>query len=198
MQELCPRNSRENTSNAGYCGSSDENSNSNDVEPGLATIELMDTSEEPEDITSRLAESKTGELPAAERMVAMMHLSESAPILLSSDSATSKRLSGQDFRFPEDFCDVFARFDQLGEEHQIHFVQEFLLRMNQYQHGEVNSYLKPLLKRDFLTLLSSRLFPNNVKCSLHAHAERYVAKGTAFWLLSPACKLDEFMALVVS
>jgi hypothetical protein len=143
--------SKENSGGSGF-GSSDDNSNSADALLN-GVMEVMDTSEEP---TYSRPDGNTGELPSTERMVAMMHLSESAPALSTDLSHRSSRLAGGDARFPENFSDVFSRFDHLGEEHQIYFIQEFLLRMNQYQHGEVNSYLKPLLKRDFVSLLSSK------------------------------------------
>lgn len=149
MQISYPRISKEgSSSNFSTFGSGDENSNEAILN---SKEEAMDTSEEP------FSPGLTGrELPSAERMVAMMHLSETAP---SPTKDITRRLSqlggGEMARFPEDFADIFSRFDRLGEEQQIQFAQELLLRMNQYQHGEINSYLKPLLKRDFISLLSS-------------------------------------------
>ena len=36
---------------------------------------------------------------------------------------------------------------------QVDFVQHLVMRMCHYQHGQVNSFLKPMLQRDFITAL---------------------------------------------
>ena len=48
-------------------------------------------------------------------------------------------------------------FDQFKEEEQTWFVRMLLSRMHHHQHGSVNSYLKPMLQRDFITLLVRRI-----------------------------------------
>merc|ERR1711963_316568 len=47
-------------------------------------------------------------------------------------------------------------FDQFKEEEQTWFVRMLLSRMHHHQHGSVNSYLKPMLQRDFITLLPKK------------------------------------------
>lgn len=37
------------------------------------------------------------------------------------------------------------------------FVEQLLARMCHYQHGHINAYLKPMLQRDFISLLPSKL-----------------------------------------
>lgn len=37
------------------------------------------------------------------------------------------------------------------------FVEQLLARMCHYQHGHINSYLKPMLQRDFISMLPSKL-----------------------------------------
>lgn len=49
-------------------------------------------------------------------------------------------------------------FEQWSEKDQIQFVENLLLRMCHYQHGHINSYLRPMLQRDFISLLPSRYF----------------------------------------
>lgn len=44
-------------------------------------------------------------------------------------------------------------FDSFKEEEQTWFVRMLLSRMHHHQHGSINSYLKPILQRDFITLL---------------------------------------------
>uniref|UniRef100_A0A4W3IG02 Beta-TrCP-like n=1 Tax=Callorhinchus milii TaxID=7868 RepID=A0A4W3IG02_CALMI len=44
-------------------------------------------------------------------------------------------------------------FDQWTETDQVEFVENLISRMCHYQHGHINSYLKPMLQRDFITAL---------------------------------------------
>ncbi|GCC33492.1 hypothetical protein chiPu_0011961, partial [Chiloscyllium punctatum] len=44
-------------------------------------------------------------------------------------------------------------FDQWTETDQVEFVENLISRMCHYQHGHINSYLKPMLQRDFITVL---------------------------------------------
>ncbi|XP_014240972.1 beta-TrCP isoform X2 [Cimex lectularius] len=47
-------------------------------------------------------------------------------------------------------------FESWSENAQIEFVQELLSRMCHYQHGHINTYLKPMLQRDFISLLPKK------------------------------------------
>ncbi|KAG2462378.1 TRCB protein, partial [Polypterus senegalus] len=47
-------------------------------------------------------------------------------------------------------------FDQWSESDQVEFVEHLISRMCHYQHGHINSYLKPMLQRDFITALPAR------------------------------------------
>ncbi|XKL59809.1 hypothetical protein PGB90_000825 [Kerria lacca] len=47
-------------------------------------------------------------------------------------------------------------FDQWSEHDQIQFVENLLSRMCHYQHGHINTYLKPMLQRDFISLLPKK------------------------------------------
>lgn len=44
-------------------------------------------------------------------------------------------------------------FDNWTEYDQITFVEHLLSRMCHFQHGQINSFLKPMLQRDFITAL---------------------------------------------
>jgi len=50
----------------------------------------------------------------------------------------------------------FQYFDKWGEQEQTDFVQELLSRMCHYQHGQINTFLKPMLQRDFISLLPKK------------------------------------------
>ena len=47
-------------------------------------------------------------------------------------------------------------FHSWSEQDQIEFVEELLAGMCHYQHGTVNAFLKPMLQRDFITLLPKK------------------------------------------
>lgn len=47
-------------------------------------------------------------------------------------------------------------FSTWNESDQVDFVEQLLSRMCHYQHGHINSYLRPMLQRDFISLLPSK------------------------------------------
>ena len=47
-------------------------------------------------------------------------------------------------------------FDKWSETQQVEFVEYLLSKMCHYQHGHINSYLKPMLQRDFITALPGK------------------------------------------
>lgn len=49
--------------------------------------------------------------------------------------------------------DCLQMFEKWTETEQVEFVEKLLSRMCHYQHGHINSYLKPMLQRDFITSL---------------------------------------------
>lgn len=49
-------------------------------------------------------------------------------------------------------------FEKWSETDQVEFVENLLARMCHYQHGHINSYLKPMLQRDFISLLPSKFY----------------------------------------
>ena len=48
-------------------------------------------------------------------------------------------------------------FEKWSETQQVDFVEYLLSKMCHYQHGHINSYLKPMLQRDFITALPGKL-----------------------------------------
>lgn len=55
-----------------------------------------------------------------------------------------------------DSCLVY--FLKWNESDQVDFVEQLLSKMCHYQHGHINAYLKPMLQRDFISLLPSKAF----------------------------------------
>uniref|UniRef100_A0A182SH32 D domain-containing protein n=1 Tax=Anopheles maculatus TaxID=74869 RepID=A0A182SH32_9DIPT len=58
------------------------------------------------------------------------------------------------FQSERDAC--LSYFSKWNQANQVDFVEHLLSRMCHYQHGHINAYLKPMLQRDFITLLPSR------------------------------------------
>ena len=47
-------------------------------------------------------------------------------------------------------------FEKWSETQQVEFVEYLLSKMCHYQHGHINTYLKPMLQRDFITALPGK------------------------------------------
>lgn len=62
-----------------------------------------------------------------------------------------KRPSEGNYEKEKEHC--ITLFDQWSEADQVEFVERLISRMCHYQHGHINSYLKPMLQRDFITAL---------------------------------------------
>lgn len=58
------------------------------------------------------------------------------------------------FEEEQDLCVKY--FDKWTECEQVQFVEHLLSRMCHYQHGQVNTYLKPMLQRDFVSALPAK------------------------------------------
>lgn len=65
-----------------------------------------------------------------------------------------KKDSSPTYQTEREVC--FQYFSQWSEAGQVDFVEQLLSRMCHYQHGQINAYLKPMLQRDFITLLPSK------------------------------------------
>jgi F-box and WD-40 domain protein 1/11 len=44
-------------------------------------------------------------------------------------------------------------FESFIDDEQLDLVMQMLSKMRHSQHGQINSYLRPMLQRDFITLL---------------------------------------------
>ena len=58
-----------------------------------------------------------------------------------------------DPQFHEESDVCMNYFDSWSEQGQVEFVQQLLQRMCHYQHGQINTFLKPMLQRDFISAL---------------------------------------------
>lgn len=65
-----------------------------------------------------------------------------------------KRPSQGNYEKEKEHC--ITLFDQWSEADQVEFVERLISRMCHYQHGHINSYLKPMLQRDFITALPGK------------------------------------------
>lgn len=60
-------------------------------------------------------------------------------------------------------------FDNWTEFDQITFVEHLLLRMCHFQHGQINSFLKPMLQRDFISALPGMYMYLCTSKAIHSH-----------------------------
>jgi len=70
------------------------------------------------------------------------------------DPALPKREPSAKYLKERDIC--MGHFQYWNEQDQIDFVEELLLSMHHHQHGTVNAFLKPMLQRDFISLLPKK------------------------------------------
>ena len=68
--------------------------------------------------------------------------------------STSLSLTNEQYEQEKDLC--FKKFDSWSPEDQIDFIEDLLLRMTHYQHGHINTFLKPMLQRDFISALPGK------------------------------------------
>lgn len=69
------------------------------------------------------------------------------------DPARKKEPSSQ-YQKERDKC--LGTFANWNDDEQVDFVEQLLSRMCHYQHGHINAYLKPMLQRDFISLLPKK------------------------------------------
>ncbi|EGW06145.1 Serine/threonine-protein kinase 10 [Cricetulus griseus] len=69
----------------------------------------------------------------------------------SSVIVSRKRPSEGNYQKEKDLCSKYI--GQWSQTDQVEFVEHLISRMCHYQHGHINSYLKPMLQRDFITAL---------------------------------------------
>ena len=72
-----------------------------------------------------------------------------AAIQSKNESRRSVSTSG----FEEEKNKCMQLFSNWSENEQVEFVEDLLARMCHYQHGQVNTFLKPMLQRDFISAL---------------------------------------------
>jgi len=70
------------------------------------------------------------------------------------EQAQPRREPSQKYLKEKDICMEY--FSGWTEQDQIEFVEELLLSMHHHQHGTVNAFLKPMLQRDFISLLPKK------------------------------------------
>ena len=73
---------------------------------------------------------------------------------LKSVSSTKNKDPTPSYDEEKEMC--LKYFDTWKENEQLEFVQNLIMRMCHYQHGQINSYLKPMLQRDFISALPSK------------------------------------------
>lgn len=74
--------------------------------------------------------------------------------LTSLDSGVRPVPSSPAYAAERDAC--LNYFTRWNETDQVEFVEQLLARMCHYQHGHINAYLKPMLQRDFISMLPKK------------------------------------------
>lgn len=106
---------------------------------------------------------------------------------IRKDSTTNGVASPQ-FASEQELC--LRYFDKWSEQHQIDFVEHLLSRMCHYQHGHIDTYLKPMLQRDFISLLPSNYYNILNLCTLWltkmfvSYRKRFRSCGRKYFILS--------------
>ena len=59
-------------------------------------------------------------------------------------------------KYREESGQMIQIFDTWMESEQTEFIESLLSKMSHCQHSQINSYLKPMLQRDFISLLPSK------------------------------------------
>ncbi|CAG0917686.1 unnamed protein product, partial [Notodromas monacha] len=104
--------------------------------------EAGDTSSNPP-----LRHSPSDDYPMSPRLFDQINITNSEPL---------RRRKEPSPKFVEDRESCLKHFQSWNDQEQIEFVQNLLSQMCHYQHGQVNLYLKPMLQRDFLSLLPKK------------------------------------------
>uniref|UniRef100_A0A667FMY1 F-box and WD repeat domain containing 11 n=1 Tax=Lynx canadensis TaxID=61383 RepID=A0A667FMY1_LYNCA len=91
----------------------------------------------------------------------------------SSVIVSRKRPSEGNYQKEKDLCIKY--FDQWSESDQVEFVEHLISRMCHYQHGHINSYLKPMLQRDFITALPAGL--DHIAENILSYLDRVISEG---------------------
>ncbi|XP_064603796.1 F-box/WD repeat-containing protein 1A-like [Liolophura sinensis] len=77
---------------------------------------------------------------------------ESAAVIKSI--STPPKESSPEYINERDICTLY--FNGWAEQEQVAFIEHLLSRMCHYQHGQINSFLKPMLQRDFISALPAK------------------------------------------
>ena len=70
---------------------------------------------------------------------------------LRTNALTVRSITNEKYEGEKENC--CRKFDSWCTDDQIDFIEDILLRMTHFQHGHIHAFLKPMLQRDFITLL---------------------------------------------
>ena len=94
-------------------------------------------------------------------IVSMEHRDVNTPPMTSltelrTNALTVRTITNEKYEEEKESC--CRTFDSWCTDDQIDFIEDILLRMTHFQHGHIHSFLKPMLQRDFITLLPGNTF----------------------------------------
>lgn len=136
-----------------------------DMETCSSSEGMRDLGEEEEEVVAVAAAPSSYTMPTSP--VSPMCLVVSTNTNTSSSSTSSSSSSPPDLmldvpykepspKYLKDKGVCLDHFQDWTEQDQIEFVKELLLSMHHHQHGAVNAFLKPMLQRDFVSLLPKK------------------------------------------
>ncbi|CAG9136678.1 unnamed protein product [Plutella xylostella] len=89
-----------------------------------------------------------------EKMIEDTYPNQQQTSLKTLETGTRPVPSSAGYTSERDAC--LNYFTRWNETDQVEFVEQLLARMCHYQHGHINAYLKPMLQRDFISLLPKK------------------------------------------
>lgn len=98
---------------------------------------------------------------------------ESAAVIKSI--STPPKESSPEYINQRDICTLY--FNGWAEQEQVAFIEHLLSRMCHYQHGQINSFLKPMLQRDFISALPGESVVHDIYYEILTGVRSFYGKG---------------------
>ncbi|XP_067104219.1 F-box and WD repeat domain-containing 11-A-like [Osmerus mordax] len=107
-------------------------------------------------IPTTRAHNQTTSVMESQNLVDDLSPKKNTVLKLNNGQVTSSRKRPSEGNYDKEKEHCMVLFDQWSEADQVEFVEHLISRMCHYQHGHINSYLKPMLQRDFITALPGK------------------------------------------
>ena len=108
-------------------------------------------------LPSSLSSGTSGHLTGSPKLITRNGISRQDPSAATGATVTTATTVSS-LKFLEEEEQMIRVFDSWSEIEQTAFVESLLGKMSHCQHSQINSFLKPMLQRDFISLLPSTSF----------------------------------------